>query len=250
MREIALATGVKNKDIIQYLHTNIKSTLDFCKTIVTCYCDNNFCYLLIACEEQFVDPCETIIRDCIIDYIEDVYKLEYIKEKIKFSVNDSLAFNAYIKVLSLFDKATDETALKKIILFNETFFVDSFLEFRLLPLKHHWNNLAELSSDNLSLFNSGTFVDVIKFLLNTMDNGVYKVKVVFDGENFSVYNMKNENGNIQKTAVCSSALDLISHVLNSCPNYIDVYLNSNQDSEVVDFLSNVYTNRLKIYSKN
>lgn len=250
MREIALATGVNNKEIIEFLNTEIKTKLDFCKTIVTNYSDNNFSYLLLACEEDYVQPCEAVLKDIIIEYIEGIYKVNYLKSKIKNPLCESLAFNAYIKVLSLFDKATDETALKKIILFNQTFFVDSFLEFRLVPLKHHWDNLAELSSDNLTMFNSSTFVDVIKFLLNTMDNVVYKVKVICHKDNFSVYNMQNKNAKVKKIAECHSAQELIGYVLNFCPNYIDVYINSNNNSEAVSFLSNVFANRLKIYSKN
>ena len=196
MREIALATRVNNKDITEFLHANIKTKLDFCKNIITNYCDNNFCYLLIACDEQFVEVCENIIREIIIEYIESIYKVNYIKEKIKNPLSDTLTFNAYIKVLSIFDKATDENALKDIILFNQTFFIDSFLEFRINPLKQHWSNLASLSSDNITLFNSSTFIDVIRFLINTMDNLVYKVKVICDNQKFSVYRMKNKNDKI------------------------------------------------------
>lgn len=250
MREIALATGVNNKEIIDYLYAGVKSKLDFCKTIVTKYSDNNFSYLLFACEEAYVKPCETILRDIVVDYIESVYKVNYLKKKIKNPLSNTLAFNAYIKVLSLFDKTTDESALSKIILFNQTFFVDSFLEFRLMPLKKYWDNLAELSKDNITMFNSGTFLDIIRFLLNTMDSIVYKVKVVCDGEKFSVYNMKNKNANVKKIAECENSLDLITSVLNSCPDYIDVYLNSENNCEAVSFLSNVFANRLKIYSKN
>lgn len=250
MKEIALATGLGNREILQFLHTNIKSRLDFCKTIVTTYSDGNFSYLLFACDEDFYEPCETILRDIIIDYIETVYKVDYIKKKITKPLIESLAFNAYVKVLALFDKSTDESALKRIILFNQTFFIDSFLEFRLVPLKKHWSNLASLSSDNITLFNSGTFVDVIRFLINTMESMVYKVKVVCDGENFSVYNIKNKNDKSTKIAECHNSLELITNVLNSCPNYIDVYVNTSSDSEAVSFLSNVFSNRLKIYSKN
>ena len=46
---------------------------------------------------------------------------------IKNPLNDTLAFNAYVKVLAVFDKTTDTNALKDIILFNQTFFIDSFL---------------------------------------------------------------------------------------------------------------------------
>ena len=250
MREIALATRVENKDIIDFLQTNIKSRLDFCKTLITNYCDNNFCYLLFACEEEFVQICEEIIRETIIDYIETVYKVNFIKQKIKNPLSDTLAFNAYVKVLAIFDKTTDTNALKDIIMFNQTFFIDSFLEFRLSPLKTHWSNLANLSSDNMTLFNSGTFVDIIRFLINTMDNDVYKVKVVCDNENYKVYNMKNKNDRVKKIAECHNALELITNVLNSCPNYVDVYLTTSNDNEAVSFLSNVFANRLKIYSKN
>lgn len=250
MREIALAVRVNNKDIIEFLNANIKTKLNFCKNIITNYCDNNFCYLLIACDNHFIGQCENVLREVIIDYIENVYKINFIKQKIKNPLSDTLAFNAYIKVLSVFDKSTDENALKDIILFNQTFFIDSFLEFRLNPLKHHWTNLANLSSDNISLFNSGTFIDVIRFLLNTMDNLVYKVKVICDNQKFSVYRMKNKNDKIKKIAECYNSLDLITNVLNSCPNYIDIYLSASNDSEAIGFLSNVFTNRLKIYSKN
>ncbi|MBR6778813.1 MAG: hypothetical protein IKM43_01500 [Clostridia bacterium] len=249
MREIALATGVRNKNIIEYLYTLVQSKIDFCKKIVTSYADKNFCYLLLACDDAYIEPCEKILREIIIDYIESVYKVEYLKNKIKNKLCDTLAFKAYIKVLALFDKSTDVNALEKIMLFNQTFFVDSFLEFRLNPLKKHWDNLAELSSDNLAMFNSGTFLDVIRFLINTMDSVVYKVKVICNGKNYSVYNMKSRNAEIKKTAECNDALELITNVLNSCPNYIDIYVGENND-EAVSFLSNVYTNRLKIHSKS
>lgn len=250
MREIALAVRVENKSIIDFLQTNIRNRMDFCKTVITNYCDNNFCYFLFACDEEFELICEEIIREVIIDYIETVYKVDFIKKRIKNPMSDTLAFNAYVKVLAIFDKTTDTNVLKDIILFNQTFFIDSFLEFRLNPLKTHWDNLAHLSSDNITLFNSGTFVDIIRFLINTMDNDTYKIKVVCDDDNFKIYNMKNKNDRVRKVAECNNSLELITNVLNSCPNYVDVYLTTNNDNEAVSFLSNVFTNRLKIYSKN
>ena len=250
MREIALASRVENRDIIDFLQIHIKNRMDFCKTIITNYCDNNFCYLLFACDEDFINICEEIIRDIVIDYIESVYKVNFIKQTIKNPLNDTLAFNAYVKVLAVFDKTTDANALKDIITFNQTFFIDSFLEFRLAPLKTHWSNLANLSSDNITFFNSATFVDVIRFLINTMDSDNYKVKVVCDDEIYKVYNIKTKNDRVKKIAECKNALELITNVLNSCPNYVDVYLTTNNDNEAVSFLSNVFTNRLKIYSKS
>ena len=83
-----------------------------------------------------------------------------------------------------------------------------------------------------------------------MESDNYKVKVVCDDEIYKVYNIKTKNDRIKKIAECKNALELITNVLNSCPNYVDVYLTTNNDNEAVSFLSNVFTNRLKIYSKN
>ena len=250
MREIALAVGVQNKNIIEFLHSNIKSKFDFCKTIITTYCDKNFCYLLFACEEESAQICEKILREAIVEYIENIYKISFLKEHVKMPIKDKLAFNAYIKVLSVFDKSVDIGALENIIMFNDTFFVDSFLEFRLAPLKAHWKNLATLSCDNISLFNSSTFIDIIKYLLNSMDSEVYKVKIVCANDGiYKLYNIKNKNDRVRKLADCKDSIDMISNVLNCCPNYIDIYVQTSEKNEVVSFLSNVFTNRLKIYSK-
>ena len=62
--------------------------------------------------------------------------------------------------------------------------------------------------------------------------------------------MKNKNEKIQKIAECKNSTELITNVLNSCPNYIDIYINDNNNYEAVSFLSNVFANRLKIFMKN
>ena len=109
MREIALACKVKNEEIIDFLHTNVVNRIDFCKCVITRYCDNNFSYLLFACDEMFACACEKILREIIIEYIESIYKVDYLKGKIKNPLSNTLPFNAYIKILAVFDKTTDES---------------------------------------------------------------------------------------------------------------------------------------------
>ena len=83
-----------------------------------------------------------------------------------------------------------------------------------------------------------------------MDSDTYKVKVVCDNEKFKIYNIKHKNDRVKKIAECDNSIELVTNVLNSCPNYIDVYLTTSNENEAVNLLSNVFTNRLKIYSKN
>ena len=124
MREIALAAQLNNKEILQGLSANIRAKIDFCKTVVTNYCDKDFCYLLFACDGEFTGLCETIIKEEIIEYIVGKFKVEYLSNRLKNHIGDKLVFNTYVKVLSLFDKVTDVSVLDKIITFNHVFYVD------------------------------------------------------------------------------------------------------------------------------
>ena len=83
-----------------------------------------------------------------------------------------------------------------------------------------------------------------------MDSENYKVKVICDSGSYKIYNIKSKNDKLKKIAECDNSTELITSVLNSCPSYVDVYLTTNSENEAVSFLSNVFTNRLKIYSKN
>lgn len=250
MREIALATQLSNKEILQGIGANIRAKIDFCKTIITNYCDKDFCYLLFACDEEFSSICETIVKEEIIEYIIGVFKVDYLTRRMKNHITDKLIFNTYIKVLSLFDKATDVSVLDKIINFNNTFYIDSFLSFRLMPLKNHWDNLIKLSVDNISIGNTATFLDVIRFLINTMEDTTYKIKVICNGNNYCLYNVTKANEKIRKLAECDNALDLISNLLNNSPSFIDVYLRGGEQSEIVTFLSDIFTSKVKIYMNN
>lgn len=250
MWELALACRRTNFYATDYIYNIINKYITDGKLILTKYNDKNFEYVLFACEWKDKSKYEPIIKQAIINYIVDDYKCNYLKKRIKLEALDNFSYDAYIKVLSLFDKSSDQKLLENLIILNQTFFVDSFIEFRISQLMDRWNELCDLAQDNSSYFvNSGTFLEIIRFLVNSMDTNCKKIKILCNEGAYSIYHSAdNIEEVVEKIGESYGKLDLISKVLSISPMNIDVYVTSSADDEAVGFLSDIYMNRLKIFT--
>lgn len=249
MYELSLACRRANQSSIQYIYDILnKYITQNTNVIITRHDDNVFCYILFACNEKKKDEYDAIIKQAIISYIINVYKCDYLKKNIKISLTDDFSYDAYIKVLSLFDKSTDENILDKLIVLNQSLFIDSFIEFRMTPLIAHWNELCDLAKDNSMFFlSSSSFIEIIRFLVNSMDTTCKKIKILCKDGVYSIYSVIEQSDEVKKVGDSFCKLDLISQVLTISPMNIDVYVNNDYNDEALGFLSDVYTSRLKIY---
>lgn len=249
MYEVALASRRANVDKLNYVYDILTKYLSDDNIVITRYSDNNFSYVLLAGDTKHKDKYESIIKQTVISYIINVYKYEYLRESIPCTPSAGLSYEAYIKVLSLFDKSTDEKILNKIIILNQTFFIDSFIEFRMEPLLVHWKELCDLAKDNTTFFlESDTFLDIIRFLVNSMEINCKKIKIMCNDNIYSLYSTQEVGDEVKKVCDSYGKMDLISQVLTLSPMSIDVYISGDRKDEAVGFLSDVYTDRLKIFT--
>jgi len=115
MWEVMLCTSAENKRIIQYIYKMMKKLVQDKSCVLTTHKDKQTNYILFACATGKKDYYKEMIKLCIIDYIINVYKYEFLIKKIHNFMKDEVAFKSFIKLLSLYDKQTDEMALKKAI---------------------------------------------------------------------------------------------------------------------------------------
>lgn len=249
MYELSLACRRANQHSIEYIYDILNKYITQSNNVVlTRHNDNVFCYILFACDEKKKEEFEPIIKQAIISYIINIYKCDFLKKNIKINLTDDFSYDAYIKVLSLFDKSTDENILGKLIMLNQSFFIDSFTEFRMSPLTAHWDELCDLAKDNSMFFlSSSTFIEIIRFLVNSMDTTCKKIKILCSNGTYSIYDVVEQSDEVKKVGDSFCKLDLISQVLTISPMNIDVYVNHDYNDEALGFLSDIYTNRLKIF---
>ena len=244
MWEVMICTNAENKRINQYIYKMMKKLVQDKSCVLTTHKDDKNYYILFACANGKKDYYKEMIKLCIIDYIINVYKYEFLIKKIHNFLQDEVAFKSFIKLLSLYDKQTDEIALKKALKIEKVFYVDSFIQFRLEPLKKHWQELCFLAEDNFdSLICSESFLDIMRFLIATMEESCDKIKILLENNKYSVYNV-TMGDSADKIDECNTPFSLISTVLKICPRQIEVYSSSINEDLGIKFLQSVYGERL------
>ena len=91
MWEFSLVCDNKNKQIIEYINNCFCANLPDC--MLTTYQDNNFTYLLFACDDNIGTICKSKIKKCIKTYIIDIYKIMKVKNKSSFIKNKGIIVN-------------------------------------------------------------------------------------------------------------------------------------------------------------
>lgn len=250
MWEFALIASINNKRIINYIYKMMKSYVQDKSCVLTTDENERESLILFACAKGKKDYYQEMIKLCVIDYIINVYKYEYLIKNINNFLPDEITFKSFIKVLSLYDKQTDESILKKSININNVFYIDSFLQFRLAPLIERWTELCEIARENCEFFlTSDSFMDIMRFLVATMEENCEKIKICVKKDGYTLYNTNNDN-NAEKIEDCNTPFSLISSVLKICPKFIDVYFNDNFDDQGIVFLKNVFDDRLTFRSED
>lgn len=250
MWEVELVTSLSNKRIINYIYKMMKGYMQDKSCVLTTLETDKESKILFACAVNKKDYYLEMIKLCISDYIINVYKYEYLIKNIENFMDDDIKFKSFIKLLSLYDKSTDEQALKNSIHIDNCFYIDSFIKFRMTPLVNHWKELCNLAIENFDFFMSNdTFMDLMRFLVATMDEACEKIKIVELKGKYSIYNIAKNCENAELVDECTTPFSLISAVLKICPKFIDIYVSNNSDT-AIKFLQNVYENRIKIIEEN
>ena len=109
------------------------------------------------------------LKDVLADVIVTDCKTYYIASRLKLPLGDPVALDAFIKILSLFDRETDKIIAKTIIKITPQFHLDSFFEFMLDVLKSRWDEVCLLANENTHyLVCRKTFLELLHFLVSNL----------------------------------------------------------------------------------
>ena len=231
MRELCIACNKSNAQMLDDLHKYLTITSH---QIVTNFADDNFNYILFADTTNF--NCVFQLKNAFLNYFVNEFKYQYILQKI--GIQGDFFYQACVKVLTLFDRETDEQFLLSDMTVSGKVYLDSYAEFRLALLKKRWDEVADLARDNrfyyLPLADRG---EILHFLVSTMT------------KNAHVGIIKRENGKYvfifdKHTEVFDthSRLELVTSVVRVCPAKIK--LDGSLDEELGRFFRLCFAERV------
>ena len=170
MFEITVSSAkTKNKDI-SFIINKLRPRLKAMKAIMVCEEFDGRVNLALAANENNKDLLLSLLFDAISEAIIRNYKEEVLLENLKYKIKDEVTLLTFVKALTMFDKASDKELIKSKLKPSKAINIDSLYLFRLWELEKRWVSIASLLSENSGyLLMSGSFNDLMKFLIMTND---------------------------------------------------------------------------------
>ena len=194
-------------------------------------------YLSIACGEDEKAALVNELKEAIGDIITVQFKQHYLLRHSRLPKGNKINYNAFIRALVAFDREWDrELVLKNLRLQNELL-LDGFFNFRLKELKTKWQEVCDLASNNSGYLEyHDTFVELLTFLVKTIDGKCGEVFIARDGAEYQFYGGDGKPLDRVKLGIDKAITDetLLPNLINLAPK--EVFL---ADGAVPEYIKNL-----------
>ena len=187
--------------------------------VITAVCNN---VLSVACELKLKPKLSEFLKREIAEIIILIYKQQEIEKNVDLQyINDELK-NAFIKCLVLFDFEEDYFLIINKLELEHGIVLKSFYNFVLKNLKLKWQQFACICANNAMFFESQSFLDLLKYLIDYITPKHKSIDVYFNGDKFI---LSDENNNILSFNELGENLEigLISDLITLAPKTINLH---------------------------
>lgn len=186
---------------------------------------------------------KSIIKTEIVKYIILNYKVKYFEFKLKNIELDEIKKNALIKVLSMFDNKFDTLFVTTELEINKELVLESFIRFSLKDLLNKWDEIVSLILNNsFYLFCSGTYNELLKFLVNTIDTKWTEVNIIIKNDEIVVFDKNFKHCLIKN----SDNIIVLTELIGFSPNIINIYCNNVIDCPVFTPILDIFQEKVNI----
>ena len=227
---------LNNEIICEEFYLTFKQALKNFKGVVTKYNTN----ILFAYNHHKV---KNIIKTEIVKYIILKFKVSYFENKLKNVQLNDIKKNALIKVLSMFDNKFDTLFVTSELEIDNELVLESFIRFSLKDLLNKWDEIVALILNNsFYLFCSGTYNELLKFLVNTIDTKWAEVNVIINNEEIIVFDKAFKHCLIKNT----DNIIVLTELIGFSPNTINIYCNNVVDCPAFSSILDIFQEKVKI----
>jgi len=206
-------------------------------------------YLSLACEDSSQKLITEALHDIISNIIITDFKLEYLQENSRLPINNRINYNAFIKALVEFDREFDRDMVIRKLFFKKELMLDGFYNFRLKELRNRWQEICDLANNNsVYLSYHETFLELLKFLVNTINSKLEEVHIFNENGNYVFYDkdmnkLKYEDYHLDELIDSDS---IIPSLINLSPNKIIFYSIDKLPVVIVNMISSIFENRVEV----
>lgn len=222
MRELNIAVNKQDIDYLYYLKQNIDSKK------IKLYCAiceiNDMAIFSLATKDEDFSYVSAKLKQLVADVVLYIYKEKFLENKINLQNLTENYKVALLKALVLFDSESDKQIIKTKLNFDTDLYLESFVNFKLNPLKKRWQEIANLANENdVNVLQNDTFLDLLKFLIATIKPKTNIVNVYYINGEFIFKDGKQKNIKGSMVTMGSDEINLITSLITLAPNNINFH---------------------------
>ncbi len=227
---------LNNEKLCDKFYNSLSKDLKNYRGVITKHNNN----LLFAYSQK---KARNLIKTEIVKYIILNYKVKYFENKLKYVELSDIKKNALIKVLSMFDNKFDTLFITSELEIGKELVLESFIRFSLKDLLNKWDEIVSLILNNsFYLFCSGTYNELLKFLVNTIDTKWAEVNVVIKNDEIVIFDKGFKNCLIKN----SDNIIILTELIGFSPDIINIYCNNVVDCPAFTSIIDIFQDKVKI----
>lgn len=151
-------------------------------------------YIVISFENGNKREVEQIIRESLVEMYTTVVKKQYLINKIDMPALKKNYYNFLVHTLVAFDRETERDIILECLTIGEVMQLDGFFNFKLNELIKHWDEIANLATDNGTyLSNEKTFNELLRFLISAINPKINTLEITQTDSSFNVIGALQES---------------------------------------------------------
>lgn len=234
----------------KYIYHKLKDLAAQFGSVVTSFECDGFMTIVVGCEQFDKVRMQYAINDILVYVICNFFKEKFLEKYINVPLKNEINMVALKKALVSFDKETDVHIIQKYLTIENNIFLESFFDFKLIPLKNKWLELVGLANDNSSfLICDDTYFELLKFLIDNLEVCFDQINIVEEGEDYKLC----DNSFCALSSGCGSLSDdmLIEQLISLCPRVINIYCDEEQSAQrpAIKLISRIFDSRVKVMPK-
>lgn len=215
MWEYNIVCNPKNRVHLRNIENNLKSKYPY---IITALSDN---VLSVALNYNQKPKVFEYIKRLLAETIILIYKEKLLLNSININYLSEEYKTAFIKSLIYFDYEEDMFEIINQLDFDTGINLDSFYNFRLKKVKQKWLQLVSICQNNNVFLESETFLELLKFLIESMIPKHKYIDVFYNGIDFEIVDENNNLISFNNTG--NPETNLISGLISLAPKTINLH---------------------------
>lgn len=192
MYEASININSNNKHYLDYIASQLKGTLSASNGVAVVLNNEDISYLSIACQDNYKDKIDSVIKDCVADILSIGYKQQYLREFLHLS-RDSLIANTLINTMSIFDSNVDRKQIINSITSLNKLSIDGIYNFKIKAIKKRWQEIISLTGNNPLLFSDdNVMIEFLSYLLEAIPNIAETLRLYLSKTKFEMSDNKGK----------------------------------------------------------